>query len=400
MSSFTWLDYSEYDRQKALQLVRAFAEKETVDELGIGTVRDAFSDLLFPGTSTLHTRARYLFFIPWIYRTLEGKEWASATEVAAHARKQEVALIFGLADSDDASGVIGIEARETLKNLPSALYWQGLSTFGLRLLEGGQASFHRRLAESRRSTAGVGRTDDGDPVGSGRVVFWHPGVPEAPGGFPKEASFRLTRSEARFLQDRIRERSGASFLAWLLVEGKGADKADYPWEHPRAGSFRADHRDQLLHARNLSDAMRGAPLLYNVMLATLSGQKKRVDRYREDLREWGQLMTNRAADLARWDRQGMWTLVLRQNPRVPLRTQDFIRQWLAIACDPATAKGVTDNPKARKLIEHRELTLKRAQARLINRRALERWGGDSGTSPLDYRWGNVKRLVTDVLAAV
>jgi hypothetical protein len=72
MSSFAWLDFSESDRQKALDIIDLFREKGTVDELGIGTVRDAFADLLFPGTSTIMTRARYYLFVPWMYRVLSA----------------------------------------------------------------------------------------------------------------------------------------------------------------------------------------------------------------------------------------------------------------------------------------------------------------------------------------
>lgn len=41
-------------------------EPGTLDELGIGSIRDTFSDELFPGTSTIQTRARYFLFVPWI----------------------------------------------------------------------------------------------------------------------------------------------------------------------------------------------------------------------------------------------------------------------------------------------------------------------------------------------
>ncbi len=34
-------------------------------------------DVLSPGTSTIHTRARYFFFIPWIYGPLEERRMAS-----------------------------------------------------------------------------------------------------------------------------------------------------------------------------------------------------------------------------------------------------------------------------------------------------------------------------------
>lgn len=400
MSSFTWLDYSEHDRQKAIEVVRLFAEKGTVDELGIGTVRDAFSDILFPGTSTLHTRARYFFFIPWHYRRLEGREFNSAADLAAQVRKDEVTLINTLAESDDVDGVIGIEARETLKNLPSLLYWQGLQALGFRLVEGGQAAFHRRLAGVGRSRSSEEiRTDDGDPVGRGQLAFWHPGIPETPEGFPKEASFRLTRAEARFFQDRVRERVGRSLLAWLLSEGAGIEDADFPWQHPRLGEMRSEHREQLAHARNFSETMRGAALLYNLMLGERSGDQELIEEYREELGAWVEQMRLRASELERWDRRAMWSLVLRQNPGIPLRSQDFIQRWLDIACDPNAAATVAEQQKVRTLIEHRERALKGGLARLTNQRALERWSGESGTAQLSFRWANVRAIVTDVLSA-
>ncbi len=57
MSAFVWLDYSERERRKMLDVVDLFREHDTRDELGVGSVRDAFADMLFPGTSTIMTRA-------------------------------------------------------------------------------------------------------------------------------------------------------------------------------------------------------------------------------------------------------------------------------------------------------------------------------------------------------
>jgi hypothetical protein len=70
-SSFAWLDTSERDKRRALDVIDLFQQKETVDELGLGSVRDTIADILAPGTSTIQTRARYFFFIAWIYRNLE-----------------------------------------------------------------------------------------------------------------------------------------------------------------------------------------------------------------------------------------------------------------------------------------------------------------------------------------
>jgi len=57
-----------------LDVINAFSEKDTRDELGFGSVRDAFADTLFPGTSTIQTRARYFLFVPWIYEG-QGTTW-------------------------------------------------------------------------------------------------------------------------------------------------------------------------------------------------------------------------------------------------------------------------------------------------------------------------------------
>lgn len=131
-SSFTWLDYSEIERQKMLDILSALKEHETRDELGIGVIRDAFADMFFPGTSTIQTRARYFLFVPWMYRSLEEKKVPSS-KIEKRARGEEVRLIRALLDSDDTDGVIGKDAKENLKRLPSSIYWQGMDAWGIRL---------------------------------------------------------------------------------------------------------------------------------------------------------------------------------------------------------------------------------------------------------------------------
>jgi len=66
VSTFGWLDTDSEQRRKMLEVVGLFKEEGTVDELGIGSIRDAIANSLFPGTSVLHTRLRYVLFIPWL----------------------------------------------------------------------------------------------------------------------------------------------------------------------------------------------------------------------------------------------------------------------------------------------------------------------------------------------
>ena len=45
-----WLDCSEADQRRAREIVAMFSQPESRDELGLGQIRDALSDTLFPGT--------------------------------------------------------------------------------------------------------------------------------------------------------------------------------------------------------------------------------------------------------------------------------------------------------------------------------------------------------------
>ena len=105
MSTFTWIDHSEKQRRQILEAIDLFREKDTRDELGIAGIRDAFSDMLFPGTGALQTRARYFFFVPWMYLDFEAKRVPSA-EVSRKGRAFEIALIDRLADSSALAGGI------------------------------------------------------------------------------------------------------------------------------------------------------------------------------------------------------------------------------------------------------------------------------------------------------
>src|SRR4051794_9011363 len=176
-STLTWLDFSEHERRKALDVIDLFREKDTRDELGIGTVRDALADVLFPGTSTIQTRARYFLFVPWLYKRLE-RQRSAAADVARLARKAELNLIDALANSGEMEGVIGIEARQTLKRLPSHIYWQGMAVWGIRVLNISQSDYHRFFAFfGTRSSQPSEAEDEGDRVGPGRMV-WHASLPE------------------------------------------------------------------------------------------------------------------------------------------------------------------------------------------------------------------------------
>ena len=143
--TLTWLDLTASDRDKMRRALDLFNEQGTLDEMGLGSLRDALSDALFPGTSYLHTRLRYVLFIPWIYRRLENRVRGGAN-VAEAARQYEIGLIGALERSPGADGIIGVRARASLVRLPSSVYWNALATWGIFQHRQSQGWYHSKFA--------------------------------------------------------------------------------------------------------------------------------------------------------------------------------------------------------------------------------------------------------------
>lgn len=374
-----------------LDVIDLFNEQDTRDELGISTVRDAFADLLFPGITTIQTRAKYFLFVPWIYRDLERKRVSSA-DIEAHARREEVRLIRELSKTD-AQGVIGRTAQTTLQRLPSEVYWQGLGTLGIRRFPGSRSQYHRSLdAYYARERLSV-RTHDGD-LSNPPSPNWHPNIVEPPRDFPALVDLSLARHEAEYLAERVHAGTHGTLFSYLIGNGHATDGVDFPWHHPLAVTAPDSIRTVLAHAQNFSEAMHGSALLYNVMLAEAQPNTELRDTYLTWLDEWGDRMQARAVAHQQWDLQSFWGVLADRATKVPAPTQTFITNWIESARNMGA--DVADSECARDLIREREQRVKRGRARLENRSALEQWGGASGTAQLDYRWGVAQRIINDV----
>ena len=394
-STFSWVDFEEKDRQKMLEVIKMFQESDTRDELGIGTIRDAFSNMFFPGTTTIQTRVKYMLFIPWIYLRHEKKKTPSR-EIAQKVWADEVALIRALKNSDNPEGIIGDAAGESLQRMPSSIYWYGLGRWGIRKFHGSSEELHRYLDDYYSAKTNVLLDDDKEPVSGSVRHNWHQGLPPAPAGFPYEASFRLNRVQAEYLTDRIMHQCKDSLLAYL-VSNEDQSNSKYIWEHPELSRFPEALQDRINHARNFSLAINGAALLYNLLLAEQRNSDELVERYKQKLEQWVKTMA--AINYWSWNQMKFWELV-DEAGRIPVPTRRFVSDWLRLACRPTRWHRVADNKDARALIALRERRLKGNRARLENRRALELWTGAAGTSVLSYRWPVAQRMVNDILDGV
>ena len=122
VSQLAWLDHDDAQMRSALTAIELFKEESTVHEIGIGSIRDTIADVLFPGTSVLHTRARYLLFVPWL---LDGTAELDLQpdRAVAELRWLEAQLIHSLLAGGETDGIVSSQARDRLRRMPSAACW-------------------------------------------------------------------------------------------------------------------------------------------------------------------------------------------------------------------------------------------------------------------------------------
>ena len=399
-SLLAWLDHDEDDRRRIREVIdTVFSETDTRDELGIGGVRDAFSQLLFPGTSTIQTRARYFLLVPWVYRRLE-RERVSSARAAARARGWEVDLIKSLLRGKDTDGVLGRVAGSRLLRLPSVVYWGGLGEYRIRLFPGSIADYHRSLDAHHRSSRPSLRAES-EELYERALPNWDPRLPEPPDDLFQEASIRLTRPEAAYLQERITTSQSRSMLALVMGGPRLSTEAQFPFPWDYSGVLPAEVHTILDHARLFSEVMHGAALLYNLLLAQQGHGSGMGDRFSEligsyetRLAQWTGDMESASGRLASWDLREFWDTVESANPRIGARTRHFIDSWVTrVMRDP---HGLADDGRAAEGIREREQQLKGRLSRLANRHQLEIWNGAAGTGRLDFRWGTARTLVRDI----
>lgn len=386
MSTLTWLDFSDAERKRALQVVELLGRPETRDELGLGAIRDAFANGLFPGMSTVQRRARYFLFIPWTFREAEQR-WAGRADALERTRRKELQLIEPLLRAEDKDGVIGSSARASLRQVPSMIYWQGLARWGIRRVEGTREQWGRAVARSN----GTAIDDDGQTVNAA-ASWWHASLPEPPGDWPEEATLTLRAEEADYLRERIRENCAGTMLATLVERRERWAEVQFPWQL-EVPELTAVQRALLDHAQRFSELMHGAALLYNHELAKRRSDEEAQAGYRDDLEAWAS--SEGAADRDKAPLDELWPLLGDLGSRHSSQTKRFVVDWAALMTDPG--RVITDDALVSR-IQDREFEVKKRQARLSFVAAEETWRGAAGAGQLEYRWSSTQRQLLDIVA--
>jgi len=384
MTQVFWIDHDKEARERTLRLLELFETREARDELGLGAVRDSLADQLFPGTSTIQTRLRYFFFVPWIY---QHPSVGNAVHPGKRAADLEKSLILTLVQSNDDDGVIGKRAGMALQRLPSAIYWAGLGSWGIRRVDFSHDEFHARWKQLHRKAG----TSALDTEAAQTLVLWDPELPPAPPDFPEAAGFALTTDEALYLQKLFTDRQPESLLAHLASTPHFLESV-FSWELEGRASFPTSSRTVLAAAEIFSKVLHGASLLYNYLLTEKRGDQEAMDLYRERIRWWEDSLD--FSQIAQWEMPTFWRQVEQPGHRATETTKLFVERWKAIVL--SRRKGIEEVKEARDLIIQRESSLKGGRSRFRNDKALAQWQGASGANQLWYRWPQVKTLLTDL----
>jgi len=398
-STIGWLDASAAEQRRVQEIVRMFSQSETVDELGGRQAFVAIADELFPGTSVLQSRARYLIFIPWLCRRA-----AANPNPRAKLDRLERTLIGKFLEDDtvDAAdrltGLIGREAGPKVKQLPSTAYWSGLTRWEILQRPG-------TISDALLSTtADLRRRNDAEELADRVVSTWHPGVGVAPKDFLDgsiDGGFELRTGEAAWLLERWQRTAEGSLLTHLAESEDPLTGAAAPWLEPAAADAPARMRAVLLDAERFSLALEGGQRLYRLLVAEeylragLQGVPVDLDAIRSGIDAWVDRAAARHQLFDGWDTAEFWSFLRSRNPRISIPTEKFFDAWFGTLRRQAF-EGLADDTSLRDIVDAREVALKKpSQSRLKNPKMLAAWRGNE--PPLiTYRWAQVCQLVNDV----
>lgn len=396
-----WIDFSPKHRQRVGAVLDMLKPEGVVDELGVGTIRDGLADQMFPGISTVQTRAKYFFIISYIlyeYQRLKPSK-RSEKSPTQYLEDEEYKIMWELAkryNHEDGHGVIGITKRppETIMRRPSAIYWTGLIFY--RFINAAGLSldtFLKQRSTSDESLLAVGKQGDDCPSDDADADFENTfdlKVPYDP-DWKEALRLELSKSEADFFSDQIRETAKDKLIGKLVMDRdfyalfiRHGNFGDFAKEAVRNRSKESISKIMVL-AHDFSEVMHGAHITYNSLLQRAKFNK---DPFREKWQAWSESLETKMIDFQHFDPEVLFLYA----PTTRSQTKTFISKWWQFCRGDRRAEDVRSE-----LIRNQEKVIKNYKARIFRNRLSdvkeEVW---IGLGYLDYRYLNVKKILEDV----
>lgn len=413
-SGIGWVDFSSEHRDRVRSVIDLLATPGVVDELGVGVIRDAFADELFPGISTIQTRPKYLLIVPRIlkdYANLPDRERKQVT-VQEYLSEQEMLCRVKLCEryaGKDVRGIIGItfgtRTDRGVLRPPSSVYWNGLSQFGIlrpdiSIEEYGRRHSGKRLASSMlyEETTQL-RSDDADAedVGASPVSL----LPED-ANWQENLSITLGKEEAQFLCEKIGANLDDHLLGQIMRNPKAIEEVALlddtaPFSHLLELPSIKNLKDQrLLRTIYLADSfwqlLFGAHVRYNLLLQDMYGDEAGQHELSGSWDAW--LDGIQSFDWNAWNMDEVWQLVTKRGGHLHPWTRRFIDRWIGAVHDNVPAE------KYDEIVRKQEYANKRSRARLHTKSTDIALNGWIGLRALAYRLPQVRTMALDIHRAL
>jgi hypothetical protein len=398
-SGVAWLSFDAEQQRRTQLMLAALSNQSTVDELGLGVIRDLIARELHPGLTVLHRRAKYLLFIPWDYQRLSS---ATLKNMLQDGRRAEVRTMDALRkhyagtenDGDD-WGIIGRRQGELVQQLPSSQYWGLLRQLGILQEPGSVHDFCRRRVDAAKQRSARSFLHEEGEVIESDMSGWSELPPR--GDFK---GFNLSRDEAEWMRQRFlatesdRPDDRTSLVSWLLDPARRTwwTGAALPWQHPERDSFPEATAYAMNLGRDLDEFIHSARITYNYLCALSRpdhGEKRDelIVKYRNAMAEWQSGPGARLISEPRLTGLNDWAVQALSRNKAPqaarqrwMLTFTFIQSWHQIA---ESSTDLLNHPGAADLLRRRETWLKHGRARLANVELLRGWQGDAGYFHMD-----------------
>ena len=404
-AGFGWIDFSEEHRDRVFSVVDLLSAEGSVDELGIGVIRDAIADWLFPGVSTIQTRPKYFIIIPQILlsylKKFHNKEKLPVLKDYVH--EQEKRIMHQLSRNynyAEGNGIIGVNVARNnseLARYPTSVYWNGLRKHGIINTKLSLSEYLRHNELSTYSHGGNKNENANDEMAAFNETF---GI-KCPlfDAIDEHSKMDLTEEEASYLKDQFLSTNGlekqeGNLLSQIL---KSPERIELMIT---ANNFRtlAENllKDEFLNletkkilaiALDFDFLIYGAHIRYNIQLHKKVGNL--AEEFEKYWVQWLEEVSDLRTEIEQLDFQFIFSNLA---TRTGASTQRFMHEWKKGILEEAIDTDYLDH-----LVKKQEIDKKGAKAKLTNTKGeYAEWVGLQG---LQYRFMQAQRIINDITTA-
>lgn len=392
-AGFGWIDFSNEQRDRVYAVIDMLSTGGTVDELGVGVIRDAFADWMFPGVSTIQTRPKYFIILTEIFlnyiKAFHNNE--KLPSLATYLNNEENRVMQLLAKNynyQEGNGVIGVTVAKEQKELarkPSSVYWNGLRVHGL---------IHTQLTLNEYITAHDLSNYQKDDEAKDSFEYDFGIKAHQLNCINDEMTMELTKEQADFLRDQFKDvnhldKKQHNLLTEILKDPSREDIILNAINFKEAAEvllevndLPEDTKSIVRMALDFNLLLHGAHIRYNMLLHKKAGSLSFIDKWVDWLKELEASRTH----LEAFDFNIVFSKIA---TNVDTKTIHFFKSWQEEVLKKSINEEMLDD-----LVYRQEINKKGAKAKLtLKDGEFNTWVGIQG---LEYRFNIVKNIITDL----